>query len=88
VTLSFDNGGEAEVTPSVLDTLARHSIKASFFVMERKLGTPRGEPSPREQVPRAIGSAITRILTRSRLVSWIAPRLSANLSRQRNPLPG
>jgi peptidoglycan-N-acetylglucosamine deacetylase len=42
VTLSFDNGPEPEVTPGVLDTLARHSIKASFFVMGRKVGTPEG----------------------------------------------
>jgi peptidoglycan/xylan/chitin deacetylase (PgdA/CDA1 family) len=42
VTLSFDNGPEPNVTPGVLDTLARHSIKASFFVMGRKAGTPEG----------------------------------------------
>jgi peptidoglycan/xylan/chitin deacetylase (PgdA/CDA1 family) len=42
VTLSFDNGPEPNVTPGVLDTLARHSIKASFFVMGRKVGTPEG----------------------------------------------
>jgi peptidoglycan/xylan/chitin deacetylase (PgdA/CDA1 family) len=43
VTLSFDNGPEPEVTPHVLDTLAKHSIKASFFVMGRKAGTPEGQ---------------------------------------------
>ncbi len=42
VTLSFDNGPEPEVTPGVLDTLAKHSIKASFFVMGRKVVTPEG----------------------------------------------
>ena len=42
VTLSFDNGPEPEVTPHVLDTLAKHSIKASFFVMGRKVGTAEG----------------------------------------------
>jgi peptidoglycan/xylan/chitin deacetylase (PgdA/CDA1 family) len=42
VTLSFDNGPEPEVTPGVLDTLAKHSIQASFFVMGRKVGTPKG----------------------------------------------
>jgi peptidoglycan/xylan/chitin deacetylase (PgdA/CDA1 family) len=42
VTLSFDNGPEPAVTPGVLDTLAKHSIKASFFVMGRKVSTPEG----------------------------------------------
>jgi peptidoglycan/xylan/chitin deacetylase (PgdA/CDA1 family) len=42
VTLSFDNGPEPEVTPHVLDTLAKHSVKASFFVMGRKAGTAEG----------------------------------------------
>ena len=42
VTLSFDNGPEPEVTPGVLDTLAKHSIKASFFVMGRKVVTREG----------------------------------------------
>ena len=42
VTLSFDNGPEPEVTPGVLDTLAKHAIKASFFVMGRKVITPKG----------------------------------------------
>ena len=42
VTLSFDNGPEPEVTPSVLDTLAKHSVKASFFVMGRKVITAEG----------------------------------------------
>jgi peptidoglycan-N-acetylglucosamine deacetylase len=42
VTLSFDNGPEPEVTPYVLDLLAKHSVKASFFVMGRKVVTPEG----------------------------------------------
>jgi peptidoglycan-N-acetylglucosamine deacetylase len=42
VTLSFDNGPEPEVTPVVLDTLAKHSVKASFFVMGRKVVTAEG----------------------------------------------
>lgn len=42
VTLSFDNGPEPEVTPGVLDTLAKYSVKASFFVMGRKVTTPEG----------------------------------------------
>ncbi len=42
VTLSFDNGPEPGVTPGVLDTLAKHSVKASFFVMGRKVITAEG----------------------------------------------
>ena len=42
VTLSFDNGPEPEVTPYVLETLAKHSVKASFFVMGRKVVTAEG----------------------------------------------
>ncbi len=42
VTLSFDNGPEPDVTPGVLDTLAKHSIKASFFGMGRKVSPAKG----------------------------------------------
>lgn len=37
ITLSFDNGPEPEVTPLVLDTLRAHQIKATFFVLGRKM---------------------------------------------------
>ena len=40
ITLSFDNGPEPDVTPAVLDVLARRNVKASFFVLGRKLGDP------------------------------------------------
>lgn len=40
VTLTFDNGPEPEVTPGVLDTLAREGIRASFFVLGHKLADP------------------------------------------------
>jgi peptidoglycan/xylan/chitin deacetylase (PgdA/CDA1 family) len=42
VTLSFDNGPEPEITPPVLDILAKYSVKASFFVIGRKVVTPEG----------------------------------------------
>lgn len=42
VTLTFDNGPEPLVTPAVLDCLARHNAKATFFVMGRKAVTPEG----------------------------------------------
>jgi peptidoglycan-N-acetylglucosamine deacetylase len=41
-TLTFDNGPEPQVTPGVLDCLARHNIKTTFFVMGRKAITPEG----------------------------------------------
>ena len=41
LTLSFDNGPEPEVTPDVLDTLARHGIKTTFFVIGEKLLDPQ-----------------------------------------------
>jgi peptidoglycan-N-acetylglucosamine deacetylase len=37
ITLSFDNGPDPEVTPLVLETLRRHDIKATFFVLGEKL---------------------------------------------------
>jgi len=42
VTLSSDNGPEPDVSPGVLETLAKHFVKASFFVMGRKVITPEG----------------------------------------------
>jgi peptidoglycan/xylan/chitin deacetylase (PgdA/CDA1 family) len=40
LTLSFDNGPEPDVTPQVLDILARRNIKATFFVIGEKLARP------------------------------------------------
>ncbi len=40
LTLSFDNGPEPEVTPHVLDILARRGIKTTFFVIGEKLLDP------------------------------------------------
>lgn len=37
LTLSFDNGPEPDVTPFVLDTLARYGIRTTFFVIGEKL---------------------------------------------------
>jgi peptidoglycan/xylan/chitin deacetylase (PgdA/CDA1 family) len=37
ITLSFDNGPDPDVTPQVLDTLRRHDLKATFFVLGDKL---------------------------------------------------
>jgi peptidoglycan/xylan/chitin deacetylase (PgdA/CDA1 family) len=42
VTLTFDNGPEPAVTPIVLECLARHNIKATFFVLGRKAMTSEG----------------------------------------------
>jgi peptidoglycan-N-acetylglucosamine deacetylase len=37
ITLSFDNGPDPDVTPGVLDTLRRHDIRTTFFVLGDKL---------------------------------------------------
>ena len=40
LTLTFDNGPEPGVTDSVLDTLACHDVRATFFVLGHKLAMP------------------------------------------------
>jgi len=40
VILTFDNGPNEEITPRVLAVLARHNVKASFFVIGEKLRKP------------------------------------------------
>jgi peptidoglycan/xylan/chitin deacetylase (PgdA/CDA1 family) len=40
ITLSFDNGPDPEVTPQVLDVLAKAGLEASFFVLGSKLRDP------------------------------------------------
>jgi peptidoglycan/xylan/chitin deacetylase (PgdA/CDA1 family) len=42
VTLTFDNGPDPRVTPYVLDTLAHHNAKATFFVLGEKVSTRVG----------------------------------------------
>lgn len=37
ITTSFDNGPDPDVTPLVLDTLRRHDIKSTFFVLGERL---------------------------------------------------
>jgi peptidoglycan-N-acetylglucosamine deacetylase len=37
ITLTFDNGPDPDVTPLVLDTLVRHAIRSTFFVLGHKL---------------------------------------------------
>jgi peptidoglycan/xylan/chitin deacetylase (PgdA/CDA1 family) len=40
VTLTFDNGPRAGVTDAVLDTLAEHDVRATFFVVGEDLERP------------------------------------------------
>jgi len=40
ICLTFDNGPEPEVTPSVLDTLARRGLQTTFFVIGEKVRDP------------------------------------------------
>jgi peptidoglycan/xylan/chitin deacetylase (PgdA/CDA1 family) len=37
ITITFDNGPDPEVTPLVLDSLRRHDIRSTFFVLGDKL---------------------------------------------------
>jgi peptidoglycan-N-acetylglucosamine deacetylase len=40
ISLTFDNGPDAQVTPGVLDVLAEHAVKATFFTLGRNLAVP------------------------------------------------
>jgi peptidoglycan/xylan/chitin deacetylase (PgdA/CDA1 family) len=42
VTLTFDNGPDSKATPDVLDCLARHGVKSTFFVLGQNVSTPAG----------------------------------------------
>src|SRR5205085_7419310 len=42
VTLTFDNGPEPDATPDVLACLARHDVRATFFVVGSKVIRPEG----------------------------------------------
>lgn len=44
VALTFDDGPDAEVTPQVLDTLARYRARATFYMIGRNLSQPHGPP--------------------------------------------
>ena len=41
ITLTFDNGPEPDVTPGVLDTLARTGVGATCYVLAHKRALPR-----------------------------------------------
>jgi len=51
LTLTFDNGPEPDVTPGVLDDLARHGIRTTFFAVGSKLV----DPARRALLDRAAG---------------------------------
>jgi peptidoglycan-N-acetylglucosamine deacetylase len=42
LTFTFDNGPVPGATDTVLDLLAAHAIKATFFVVGNRLQTPQG----------------------------------------------
>ena len=48
VTLTFDNGPDPNVTPYVLDCLARHDVKSTFFVIGRRVADPARAAAARE----------------------------------------
>jgi peptidoglycan/xylan/chitin deacetylase (PgdA/CDA1 family) len=43
VVLTFDDGPSPSLTPQLLDILAKHNIKAMFFVLGQLIGTPTGQ---------------------------------------------
>jgi peptidoglycan/xylan/chitin deacetylase (PgdA/CDA1 family) len=43
VSLTFDNGPNAEVTPRVLDILAERQLRATFFLVGQNLGDATGQ---------------------------------------------
>lgn len=43
VCLSFDNGPHPDATPDVLETLARHDVRATFFFVGQNLESPAGQ---------------------------------------------
>jgi peptidoglycan/xylan/chitin deacetylase (PgdA/CDA1 family) len=47
VTLTFDNGPDPAVTPGVLDCLAAHHIKSTFFVLGERVSDPARAPFAR-----------------------------------------
>jgi peptidoglycan/xylan/chitin deacetylase (PgdA/CDA1 family) len=50
ITLSFDNGPTADTTPKVLDALAAHGVRATFFLVADRL---RAAPADRAAAERA-----------------------------------
>lgn len=42
LTLTFDNGPDPDVTPRVLEILARRRLRAQFYVLGKQLATPAG----------------------------------------------
>jgi peptidoglycan-N-acetylglucosamine deacetylase len=42
ITITFDNGPTPGVTEQVLDVLAEHAVRTTFFVVGEKLATPAG----------------------------------------------
>jgi peptidoglycan-N-acetylglucosamine deacetylase len=49
IYLTFDDGPNPAATPALLDTLQKHGVKATFFLIERHL-TPETEPIVRRIV--------------------------------------
>ncbi len=47
ITLTFDNGPAPEVTPHILDCLAAHNIRTTFFVLGERVSDPARVPFAR-----------------------------------------
>ena len=63
LSLSFDNGPFADVTPRVLDTLARYDLRATFFVC--------GNDRAVQDVPRPVRVALYQVAHRACQDDWL-----------------
>ena len=82
VYLTFDDGPNPAATPALLDVLARHQVRATFFVVDRHL-TPQTAPIVRRAAAEGHGIALhshTRSLTALSAVA-LARRLDQAAAR-------
>ena len=78
VYLTFDDGPNPEATPALLDVLARHRARATFFVIDRHL-TPETAPIVRRAA--ADGHAVALHSHTRDLMALDAGALAATLDR-------
>src|SRR3989442_2964696 len=88
VYLTFDDGPNPTTTPALLDVLARHDVKATFFIIDRNL-TEETAPIVRREFEDGHAVALqshTRAMIFKR-PAGLAATLAAAAERMRN-LPG
>jgi peptidoglycan-N-acetylglucosamine deacetylase len=68
VYLTFDDGPNPDATPALLDVLARHDVRATFFIIDRHL-TPETAPIVRRAAAEGHGVALHSHTRRLMLLS-------------------